>query len=37
MYDTLILSCIEATNEHRANDPHFVNRIEEITTDEKGI
>ena len=37
MDDTFILSCIEATNEHGANDPNFVNKIGEITTDEKGI
>ena len=35
--DTFILSCIEATNEHWANDPNFVNKIGEITTNEKGI
>ena len=27
MDDTFILSCIEATNEHVANDPNFVNKI----------
>ena len=37
MDDTLILSCIEATNEHGANDPNFVNTIGEIAADEKGI
>ena len=37
MDDTFILSCIEATNEHGANDPNFVNETGEITTDEKGI
>ena len=35
--DTFILSCIEATNEHGANDPDFVNTIGEIEADEKGI
>ena len=34
---TFILSCIERTNEHGANDPNFVNKTGEITTDEKGI
>ena len=37
MDDTFTLSCIEATNEHGANDPDFVNKTGEITTDEKGI
>ena len=37
MDDTFILSCIEATNEHGAHDPNFVNKIGEITTDEKSI
>ena len=37
MDDTFILSCIEATNEHGANDPNFVNKIREIAADEKGI
>ena len=37
MDDTFILSCIEATSEHGANDPNFVNTIGEITADEKGI
>ena len=37
MDDTFILSCIEATNEHGANDPNFVNTIGEIAADEKGI
>ena len=37
MDDMFILSCIEATNEQGANDPDFVNKIGEITTDEKGI
>ena len=37
MDDTFILSCIEATNEHRANNPNFVNTIGEIAADEKGI
>ena len=36
MDDMFILSCIEATNEHGANNPNFVNKIGEITTDEKG-
>ena len=34
---TRLLSCIEATNEHGANDPNFVNTIGEIAADEKGI
>ena len=37
MDDMFILSCIEATNEHGANDPNFENKTGEITTDEKGI
>ena len=36
MDDTFILSCIEATNEHGANDPNFVNTIGEIAAYEKG-
>ena len=32
-----ILSCIETTNEQGENDPNFVNKTGEITTDEKGI
>ena len=37
MDDTFILSCIEATNEHRASDPNFVNQAGEITTDDSDL
>ena len=37
MHDTFILSYMEATNEHGAKDPNFVNKTGEIKTDEKGI
>lgn len=37
MDDTFILQCIDATNEHGAHDPNFVDKIGEIARDEKGI
>ena len=37
MDDTFILQCIDASNEHGAHAPNFVDKIGEITQDEKGI
>lgn len=37
MDNTFILDCIAATNEHGAHDPKFVEKIGELSRDEKGI
>ena len=37
MDDEFVVMCIESTNEHSGNDPQFLEKIGQTSTDKKGI